>query len=220
MVKTVTKGKTKVGKRAALMVPVREFGSEKTEQIEAPAYLQSSVSPYLMAQAVLVGRQRSRIRRAHTKQRAEARGGGAKPWRQKGTGRARHGSRRSPLWVGGGVTFGPRSRRERRAIMPSKMARRALAGAFSLHTRSRTLEIVRVGLKDITKTRDMAAAFKGRRGVLLVMSERSGLARAVRNIPSVTARLASQVTVADILAARVVLIDERSMPALEKRALG
>lgn len=201
------------------MVPVREFGSEKTEQMEAPAYLQSSVSPYLMAQAVLVGRQRSRIRRAHTKQRAEVRGGGAKPWRQKGTGRARHGSRRSPLWVGGGVTFGPRSRRERRTIMPSKMARRALAGALSFHMRSRTLEVIRFGPKDITKTKDVVAVLKGRRGILLIVSERGSLTQAVRNIPSITVRLISQVTVADILAARTVLIDEKSMPALEKRAL-
>ncbi len=202
------------------MVPVREFGSEKTEQREAPPYLQIQVSPRLLAQAVLVGRQRSRIRRAHTKQRAEVRGGGAKPWRQKGTGRARHGSRRSPLWVGGGVTFGPRSRRERRDIMPSKMARKAFAGALSVHMQSRTLEVVRFGPEDITKTKDVAAVLKGRRGILLIVPKRGSLARAVRNMAAVTVRLTSQVTVADVLAARTVLIDEKSMPALEKRALG
>ena len=103
--------------------------------------------------------------------------------------------------------------------MPSKMARRALAGALSSHTRSRTLEIIRFGPKDITKTKDMVAVFKGRRGILLIVFKRGSLAQAVRNIPSVTVRLTSQVTVADILAARTVLIDEKSMRALEKRAL-
>src|SRR5690625_427183 len=67
---------------------------------------------------------------ASTKSRAEVRGGGRNPWRQKGTGRARHGSIRSPIWVGGGVTFGPKPR-EFRKTMPRKARRAALRSALA-----------------------------------------------------------------------------------------
>lgn len=79
---------------------------------------------------------------AHTKNRADVRGGGKKPWRQKGTGRARHGSIRSPLWKGGGVTFGPRNDKVYKRDIPKKMRRKALYMVLSEKARNNQLVIL------------------------------------------------------------------------------
>jgi len=79
---------------------------------------------------------------AHTKDRGEVRGGGKKPWRQKGTGRARHGSIRSPLWKGGGVTFGPTKERNFKKIIPKKMKRKALFMVLSAKAKENLLIIL------------------------------------------------------------------------------
>ena len=84
----------------------------------------------ILAQALLRQAANARKPYAHTKSRSEVRGGGAKPWRQKGTGRARHGSRRSPIWVGGGITFGPTSERNFTKGMNKKERRLAMRKAL------------------------------------------------------------------------------------------
>ena len=99
----------------------------------------------LLAQAIRVYQANSIKHTAHTKTRGEVRGGGAKPWRQKGTGNARAGSRRSPLWVHGGTTFGPRYR-DVKLNLPQKMRQKALTLALSDKAKQESKQEVAVGV--------------------------------------------------------------------------
>ena len=114
-----------------MKVDVHNVAGEKIDTVELPPEIfEVPVNVGLMHQAFL--RQRSNARQVgrKSKTRAEKRGGGAKPWRQKGTGRARHASRRSPIWVGGGKAHGPGIRNYKKR-MPRQMRRAALRCALS-----------------------------------------------------------------------------------------
>jgi large subunit ribosomal protein L4 len=100
----------------------------------------------------MLGNARDNI--AHSKNRGEVRGGGKKPWKQKGTGRARHGSIRSPLWVGGGVTFGPRNDRNFKRKINKKVKSKALATVLSQKAREKELILVEGVSFDAPKTKD------------------------------------------------------------------
>jgi len=93
---------------------------------------------------------------AHTKNRGEVRGGGRKPWRQKGTGRARHGSIRSPLWKGGGVTFGPRTEKVYEREIPKKMKRKALFMVLSEKAKAKKIVVLENFEMQSHKTKDAA----------------------------------------------------------------
>lgn len=96
----------------------------------------------LVHQAVTSILSNARTPIAHTKNRGEVRGGGKKPWQQKGTGQARHGSRRSPIWVGGGITFGPRNEKDYSRKINKKMRAKALATVLSQKIRDNELILV------------------------------------------------------------------------------
>ncbi len=180
-----------------------------------PAYFKIEVSPALIAQAVHTLQKRARVRTAHTKDRSEVRGGGKKPWKQKGTGRARHASIRSPLWVGGGRVGGPRTRKERVVELPTRMARKALAGVFGLHARQKSLEFIKI-TGEPRKTSDVAE-FLDEPGLLVLGESHLSLRQATRNLPRLVTRPASQVTVQDVIGAKRVWVDEEALTILEKR---
>ena len=152
-----------------------------------------------------------------TKTRGEVSGGGAKPWRQKGTGRARQGSRRAPQWVGGGIVHGPQPRSYAQRT-PKKMVAQALFGALSDRAREGRVHVVAqfIGESEApsTKTALKALADVGGAKVLVVLSRDEDVAwMSLRNVPSVHVILADQLNAYDVLVADDVVF---TRPALEE----
>lgn len=219
--KTTTKLHAEVtrDKHTKSTIVQRVFGKKGTTQVTRPAFLNAQASAYLVAQVVHTERKRSRIRRAHTKTRKDVRGGGRKPWRQKGTGRARHASIRSPIWVGGGTVFGPRTRKERVLSSPRAMKRAAFATALTWQATRGTLEYVQFAGEISPKTRDLAAFLPRKRGVLLLTSDKNKarLWQAGRNLAGVRVTSIRNVQVHEIVEATLVMIDAAGTQELEMR---
>src|SRR5690554_844528 len=119
----------------------------------------AAINEALLHEAVVMHLHNQRQGTAATKSRGAVRGGGRKPWRQKGTGRARHGSIRSPIWVGGGVTFGP-TPRDYSYRLPKKARRAALKSALSAKVQAGNLVVLDKLAVDSPKTKVMAAMFE------------------------------------------------------------
>lgn len=168
-------------------------------------------------------RQRANARQGthSTKTRAEVRGGGRKPWRQKGTGRARQGSIRSPQWRGGGVVFGPKPR-DYSQSMPKKMRRLAIRSALS--AKQRNAEIVLVdGLHDIgPKTRVMRQALdalplNGARSTLIVVGEsKDNVYRGAGNLENVKVLRAEYINMHDMLTHQRVLMTPDALDVIHR----
>lgn len=159
---------------------------------------------------------------AKTKDRSEVRGGGKKPWKQKGTGRARHGSTRSPIWSGGGVTFGPLSERNYKQKVNRKMNKLAVRVCLSEKVRNESL----VALEDLSiegKTKELAAMrdvlpFDGT--LLLIVGEvNEAVTRAIRNIPKFHMVRAIDVNVVDLLHHKHVLVTKDGIDVLTERLI-
>lgn len=205
-------------KKTTQTLPVRTLAKvSKEDSVAVPTFFTEAV-PALIARTMHTTNRRMRIRRAHTKDRSEVRGGGKKPWAQKGTGRSRHGSSRSPIWVGGGITFGPRSRKTSIRKTQLKERRRALAGAFALHVKNNSLTMLKLSDKLPAKTKDMAKHVKDMRSVLIIVDDTNrALAKVTANIPTIRVRYASSVIPKDIIEAHAVWVDDASLKTLEVR---
>ncbi len=160
---------------------------------------------------------------ASTKTRAQVSGGGAKPWRQKGTGRARAGSSRSPVWTGGGVVFGPTPRNYTFKVN-RKERRAALRSALSVHAERGTIAILDPAGFPEPSTKAAAALlapWSGGGTVLVVLTEEQGnVALSFRNLDRVAVMSDTGVGIADILQGASLLVTEEALERLTARANG
>lgn len=158
---------------------------------------------------------------ADSKDKSEVRGGGKKPWKQKGTGRARHGSIRSPLWVGGGLTFGPLKSRNYKKIINKKMSRNAVKMALT----DKVLENKMIVLEDLPKEGKTKIFVElltklpgfGKSSVLLAESNDPKINLATRNIEKFDMQQAKDVNVVDLLNHQFIFITPAGVEILEKR---
>ena len=168
----------------------------------------------------IVMQQASRRQGTHdTKGRSEVRGGGRKPWKQKGTGRARQGSIRSPQWVGGGTVFGP-TPRSYAYKLPKKVRRLALRSALSSKVANNEFIVLEGLTIDAPKTKDMIAVFAAlsiERKVLVVTADyNESVVLSTRNIPGVTVVDAAGVNVLDLVAHDKVIITKDAVARVEE----
>ncbi len=150
-----------------------------------------------------------------TKTRAEVSGGGSKPWRQKGTGRARQGSTRSPIWKGGGIALGPKPRSYAQRT-PKKMVRLALCSALSDRASESKVVLVDAWRFEVPRTKDAVKALDalGLRGRVLVVIDREDLTaeRSFANLPEVQTVLVSELSAYDVLRHDWVVFTDATLP--------
>lgn len=220
---------------------VYNISGEKVKDLELnPSIFGLKVKPELVAQAVIAQQANARKNLAHTLNKGEVRGGGKKPWKQKGTGRARHGSIRSPLWRGGGVTFGPRNTQNFSLKINKKAKKKALFMALSDKalnekiilidklevTEAKTkkfyqilqnLELRAKTKKATKKTEKTEKVSKKPKSVLMIIDKKDDkLTRASRNILGVSYVNAGGLNIVDILKKNYLLMPVDALAEIEK----
>lgn len=200
---------------------VKNWQGEQTVEVTLELKVaKEETATHIVHRALVRQMNNARQGNASTKTRAEVRGGGRKPWRQKGTGRARAGSIRSPLWRGGGVIFGPKPR-----DFSTKMNRkeRRLALRTALMSRSEDLVVVESFTEQLSspKTKEMISALErwqvndGK--VLIILAEiTDNVALSVRNIPTVTLIKADALNVYDLLNADKIVASQEAIAKIQE----
>ncbi|HNV12750.1 MAG TPA: 50S ribosomal protein L4 [bacterium] len=184
----------------------------------------------LVHQAMVAQTANERQVLAHTKTKAEVRGGGKKPWKQKGTGRARAGSSRSPIWIGGGVTFGPRKDRNFEKKINKKMKQKALMMVFSDRVKNNNLLVVdKIEMKEF-KTKAFNDSLKkleknfegfnpkGKRNILFVNDNKdTKVLNSGRNLVGVEIINLENINIVDLLKSKNLLISESAIKKINER---
>jgi large subunit ribosomal protein L4 len=183
------------------------------------AVFNATVNAAVMHQALVRQLANARQGTQDTKRRSEVSGGGRKPYRQKGTGRARQGSIRAPQWEGGGIVFGPHPR-SYRLDMPRKQRRLALRGALTTRAQAGQVIVCEEFSLEEPRTRavvDLLRAVDAGRRVLLVLGGHNEmLEKSARNIPEVRVVLAGNLSVRDLLTAETVLMTRDAIEHVEE----
>jgi large subunit ribosomal protein L4 len=207
----------------AIKVKVYNLEGKEVEELTLDSTIFGvDINPALVHQVVEAQRANSRQNLAHTKGRSEVRGGGKKPWKQKGTGRARHGSSRSPIWSGGGVTFGPTKERNFSKKINSQMKKKALYMSLTDKVSENEFIVLDDMKFDKIKTKELNNIFKkspvkDAKSILLVLKAKDdNITKSARNIENVKTILADSMNVYDILKYENILIDKEAVKKLTK----
>ncbi len=209
-----------------MKAPLYNWKGEVISEIEIPeSVFGAPWNPSLVHQALQAQIANRRKPLAHTKNRGEVSGGGKKPWRQKGTGRARHGSIRSPLWKGGGVTHGPRREKIYAVKLNKKMRSGALRSLISKKLKSGELKFLDAMEVSSAKTKELnlllhqflVKSKQERRLSALLVPPKGGapIFRASSNLPTVKSLGAGSLNVEDVLKYRNVIVDRRAISELK-----
>ena len=198
----------------------KEIGEEKLN----PKVFEIEIKEGLIQEVVVAQRANQRQVLAHTKGRSEIRGGGKKPWRQKGTGRARHGSSRSPIWVGGGVTFGPTKERNFSRRVNKKVRKKALLMCLSDKAKNQKLILLDKLELSEPKTKLLAdillkLPLSSKKSIVALAKSDKKLIRASQNLKKTWVTQAASLNVYDLLDREYLVMTKDSLPILEKTFL-
>jgi large subunit ribosomal protein L4 len=193
-------------------LPVINMEGKEVKDVVLPdEVFGAAVKEHLIQEAVLAFRAAGRSGTHATKNRSDVRGGGKKPWRQKKTGRSRHGSIRSPLWRGGGTVFGPQPR-DYSFPFPRKKRQGALRSALSAKVKDGKLVVVESLLLPQPKTQELARLILGLgvKGSTLLVDEPGNrhLELSARNLPKVKATLSTALNIVDLLSYDTIVLTE------------
>lgn len=209
-------------KTKRIVVPVHDMGAKVVEEVELdPHVFDGEVKKKTLYQAIVGYRANKRIGLAATKTRGEVSGGGKKPWRQKGTGRARHGSIRSPLWRHGGVVFGPHPR-DFGYKMPQKIKSEALRSSLNAKIASGDFILIEKIHIMHPKTKEFAqflGALKipGESVLCVIDAVTENIKRSTKNIPRLRIIDSQSLNAFDILNSKKILMSRDSLKNLTKR---
>jgi large subunit ribosomal protein L4 len=207
---------------AMVKLDVVTVENRKAGSVElSPGVFETRVKPDLLHAEVRRQQAKRRAGTHSTKNRHAVAGGGIKPWRQKGTGRARQGSIRSPQWAGGGVVFGPVPRSYEHSL-PKKVRRAALCAALSLRRQEGAITVVEEIALDAFKTRRVreilrALSLDGERVLIVVDGENPKLERSARNLPGVAVLRVAGLNVYDVLRHAKLVLTRGAVSAIEAR---
>ncbi|MBI2644119.1 MAG: 50S ribosomal protein L4 [Candidatus Wildermuthbacteria bacterium] len=205
-----------------MKVPVYNTEGKETGEIElSDALFNVPLNRDLAHQALVYYLRNRRQVLAHTKGRGEVAGGGKKPWAQKHTGRARHGSIRSPIWIGGGVTFGPKKERVFATRLNQSMRRKALFGVLSEKVKRNLLLILDTLSLENSKTKTMVGILRKlpcdeKSSLIALPSLDKNIIQASRNIPYTKTIQARDLNVFDVLSARYLVMPRDSVKVIEQ----
>lgn len=212
-----------------MKIPLYNQQAEKIGEVEVSSQIfEVKPSQHLMAEAVFVQQSNARKGLANTKTRGEVSGGGKKPWKQKGTGRARAGSTRGPIWRHGGVALGPRSNRNWEKKINKKAKTKALFMSLSDKVKHNKLVVVDSINLPAPKTKEFLGVYKnfqknlaelGKKHLFLLPKQDDNLMRASRNLPGIKPTLASSLNIVDVLKADSIILLQDSLPVIEKTYL-